>query len=141
MNVFICWLITILTDWVGIFVFYYLIFCNDHYREVLSKLHAAGNYSIEFCAVAAIIPAFFTAIYAAFNYELILSWAVIRWMSPLNVFSGRISHFFKTFVMSGAAWAMILFFAVLYFFPNAHFEWIVPFLKGISENLYNHLLT
>ena len=141
MRVFICWLITILTDWVGLFVFYYLIFCNDHYHEVLGKSHAVGNYSIEFSAVAAIVPAFICAIYAAINYELILSWAVIRWMSPLNVFSGRISHFFKTFVMSGAAWAGILSVFLRERLPNSLNEWVVPFIKGISESLYTLLFT
>lgn len=140
MRVFICWLITILSDWVGLVAFYYLIFCNESYHKHLNDLHAVANYQIEFSAVAAIVPAFFTALYAAINYELILSWAVIRWMSPLNVFTGRISHFIKTFIMSGAAWAGIIS-VILERYPNARFEWIVPFIKGISEHLYNSLFT
>ena len=141
MAVFLFWIINFLTEATGAFVLMYLISCNGHFYDMLRGMHTEGNFVIDFCATAAIIPATLTAIYAAVNYELTLSWAVLRWMSPVDVFSGRISHFFLTFIFSGAGWAMILFFSMLYFFPDAHFEWIVPFLKGISENLYNHLLT
>lgn len=141
MTVFLFWLISFLTDATGGFVIMYLISCNGHFYEMLRGMHAEGNYVIDFCATVAIIPATITAFYAAANYQLTLSWAVVRWMSPVDVVSGRISHFFLTFIFSGAGWAMILFFCMLYFFPDARFEWIVPFLKGISESLYNHLLT
>ena len=141
MTVFICWLISFFSDVVGALVIMYLLTCNAHFYEMLREMHAEGNYVIDFCATAAVVPAFLTATYAAINYVTTLSWAAIRWMSPLDVFSGRIFHFILTFIFSGAGWAMVLFFCMLKFFPNARCEWIVPFLKGISESMYNYLLT
>lgn len=141
MAVFICWLISIFSDFVGIMVIMCLISCNGQFYEMQRELHAEGNYVIDFSATLAVIPALLTATYAAINYVSTLSWAAIRRMSPLDIFSGRIFHFCMTFITSGAGWAMVLFFSLSYFFPNAHFKWIVPILKGISENLYNYLLT
>ena len=141
MKVFVCWLISVFSDVFGSLVIMVLLSNNGQFYEMLREMHANGNFVIDFCASAAAIPAILMAIYAAINYELTLSWAVIRWMSALNVFSGRISHFTITLFFSGAAWAMLLFLTIQFFFPDARFKWIVPFLKGISENLYNTLLT
>ena len=137
MKVFKFWLITNLTDWIGAFVLIFLIFNNEAYHSILNKLHASNSYLIEFSAVAAIVPAIWIAIYAASNYELLLSSGVLRWTSPLNLFTGRMSFFLKTMTFSGATWFAIIgiFFQML--MPNVHFEWIVPILKGISETLYN----
>ena len=138
MKILITWLISLLTDILGPLVIIAMLFGNN---DSLRQMHAEGNYVIDFCATAAVVPAILTAIYAAANYELTLSWAVLRWMSPLNVFSGRISHFFLTLILAGASWAMILIIGISYLFPNARFAWIVPFLKGISEDMYNYLFT
>jgi len=141
MKVFLFWLISSLTNITGGLVIIYLISSNGHFYEMLREMHSKGIYVIDFCTTAAIVPATITAVYAAANYELTLSWSVFRKLSPVDVFSGRISHFFLTFIFSGAGWAVILFFCMLYFFPGARFEWVVPILKGISEKLYNILLT
>ena len=134
MKVFICWLISILTDWVGMTVIALLLFAPN-VVVLLKDLHTNGYYAIGFSAIVAIVPAFVTAIYAAINYEIILSWGVIRWMSPLNILTGRMSHFFKTLFMSGAAWAIIIFLLLCWLFPNAHFEWFFTSLKGLFGNL------
>ena len=118
-----------------------LISCNGQFHDLLREMHAEGNYTIDFCATAAIIPSILTAFYSASNYTLTLSWAIARRMSPVDVFSVRVSHFFLTLIFSGAGWALILFVGIRFFFPNARFEWIVPILKGISGNLYNYLFT
>lgn len=140
MKVLVCWLISIFTDIVGAFVLIGLLGGYDIHSN-LHELHADGNYTLEFSALTAIILSILTAFYAAINYELTLSWAVIRWTSPLNVFSGRISHFFLTLVFSYAAWTATLFISISYIFPQARFKWIVPFIKGMSESLYNYLFT
>jgi len=141
MKVFLFWLISLLTDITGGFVWMGLISCNGQFHDLLREMHVEGNYTIDFCATLAIIPAILTAFYAASNYTLTLSWAIARRMSPVDVFSGRVSHFFLTLIFSGAGWALILFVGIQYIFPNARFEWIVPILKGISGNLYNYLFT
>ena len=51
-------------------------------------------------ALMAIIPAIVTAVYATLNYDLVLSWAVIRWMSPLNIVTNQFFYFFKTCYMN-----------------------------------------
>ena len=142
MKVFICWLISIFTDIVGSLVFIFLL--GGGYQIIqrsMHELHVDGYYTFEFSATVAVVLSILTAFYAAINYELTLSWAVLRWTSPLNVFSGRISHFFLTLFFSYVAWTATLFISISYIFPQARFKWIVPFIKGISENLYNYIFT
>ena len=141
MRVFIYLLITKLPEVIGGFVLIGLFSTFSKLHGMIIASHSNGYYIIDFCTTAAVIPATLTAIYAACNYELTLSWSVLRKMSPADVFSGRVSHFFLTLIFSGAGWAFILFICMAYYFPNARFEWIVLILKGISENLYNYLYT
>ena len=141
MRVFIYLLITKLSEIIGGFVLIGLLPSLSDFHRILLEDHSKGNYIIDFCTSAAVIPATLTAIFAAANYELTLSWSVLRRMSPVDVFSGRFTHSVITFIFSGAGWALILYICMGYFFPNARFEWIVPILKGISENLYNYFYT
>ena len=123
MRVFICWLINV-SDWIGEISLWMMLAMSANYFE-------KGDYSPLFGAVAAIIPAFVTAIYAAINYELVLSWAIIRWTSPLNLFTNRIFYFLKTLILSGAAWAALIAYLARRWFPNESFEWVIPFVKSI----------
>ena len=141
MRVFFFLLITKLSEIIGGCVLIGLLPSLRKYHELLLDDHAKGIYIIDFCTSVAVIPAALTAIFAAVNYELTLSWSVIRKMSPVDVFSGRVTHSLLTFIFSGAGWALILYLCMAYFFPKARFEWIVPILKGISENMYNYFYT
>ena len=125
MRVFICWLISV-TDWIGGLAIYFMI-------GVVPVLWGSGVFFLG--AMAAIIPAFITATYAAINYELVLSWAVVRWMSPLNIVSNRFYYFIKTLVLSGASWALLISYLAHKLFPNETFEWTVPFARNMIESV------
>lgn len=134
MRIFICWLIN-LCDWVGeLSIFYMLVSItphqatNSHFMDQIlptDPLFAVAG------AVMAIIPAIVTAIYATLNYKLVLSWAVIRWMSPLNIVTNQFFYFFKTLFLSGAAWAALLTYLIFKWFPNANLDWIPRLIKSI----------
>ena len=139
MKVFVCWLINV-CDWVGELSIVYLLaaisgkptsyaFLNNYlpldYRFVI-----AG-------ALMAIVPAIVTAIYATMNYNLVLSWAVVRWMSPLNIVTNQFFYFFKTLFLSGAAWAAFLTCLVYKWFPNANLEWALPLMRKIGNYIYH----
>ena len=126
MRVFICWLINA-CDWIGGLSFYAWFVILPLWKKV-----------VVFGSIVAIIPAFITAIYAAMNYELMLSRGMIRWMSPLNIVTNRFYYFFKVLFLSGAAWSVIISYCAHKFFPNENFDWLVPFLKNVVERI-SHL--
>lgn len=140
MKLFYIWVISVLTDWVGFFVLFLLLFDYADFLKLIRGLHEENNYTMEFSAIIAFIPAFLSALYAAKNYRLILSWVMIRRMSPLNIFTGQISHFIKTFIMSGAACTAILFFLITVLFPNMHFEWVMPLINNCYELFCKYIL-
>ena len=133
MRVFICWLINI-CDWVGELSIVYLILAiseHDTTSDLINQYVPPDPHFAIAGGVMAIIPAIVTAIYATLNYELVLSWAVIRWMSPLNIVTNQIFYFFKTLFLSGAAWAAILTILTFKLFPNANMDWALNILKNI----------
>lgn len=128
MRLFICWLISV-TDWIGGLAIYIMF-------GVVPVMWGAGVFF--WGAMVAIIPAFITAIYAAINYELVLSWAVVRWMSPLNIVSNRVYYFIKTLVLSGAAWALLISYVSHKLFPNEDFEWTIPYVRNLIESVLRY---
>ena len=133
MRVFICWLINV-CDWVGELSIVYLILAiseHDTTSDLINQYVPLDPHFAIAGGVMAIIPAIVTAIYATLNYELVLSWAVIRWMSPLNIVTNQIFYFFKTLFLSGAAWAAILTILTFKLFPNANMDWALNILKNI----------
>lgn len=123
MRVFICWLINA-CDWLGAISFWFMIAM----APILGNAFFLG-------VLAAIIPAVITAVYAAINYELMLSWAVIRWMSPLNIVTNRIFYFFKVLVLSGALWALIISYSAHKLFPNESFDWALVLFRKFIESI------
>ena len=133
MRVFICWLINV-CDWVGELSIVYLILAISKHETTSDFINQYVPSDPHFAiagGVMAIIPAIVTAIYATLNYELVLSWAVIRWMSPLNIVTNKIFYFFKTLFLSGAAWAALLTILSFKLFPNANMDWALNLLKII----------
>ena len=133
MRVFICWLINV-CDWVGELSIVYLILAISKHETTSDFINQYVPSDPHFAiagGVMAIIPAIVTAIYATLNYELVLSWAVIRWMSPLNIVTSKIFYFFKTLFLSGAAWAALLTILSFKLFPNANMDWALNLLKII----------
>ena len=90
-----------------------------------------------FGAMLAIIPAIVTAVYATLNYNLILSWAVIRRMSPLNIISNQFYFFFKTLILMGAVWAALLTCLTFKLFPNLNLDWTLPFVRKIVDGIFH----
>lgn len=138
MKVFVCWLINV-CDWVGELSIIYLLAAISeeptNYAFLNNYLPQDNRFVIA-GAFMAIIPAIVTAIYATLNFNLVLSWAVIRWMSPLNIVTNQLFYFFKTLFLSGAAWAAILTFFMYKWFPNADLDWTLPLLKNIADYFY-----
>ncbi len=132
MKVFICWLISV-ADTIGLLSFIYMLSAlgtkpEDDLGAYAAYIPNDFHYAVA-GGVAAIIPAIATAIYGTLNYELTLSWAVIRWMSPLNIFKNRVVYFFKSLILSGAVWAALFTFCLFKCFPNTNFEWVLETVK------------
>lgn len=141
MRVFICWLIS-MSDWVGeLSLFYvFLVFggadgIKPEYAFIAEMIPPDIHFLIA-GSVMAIIPAIITAIYGTINYDLVLSWAIVRWMSPLNIFTNQVFYFFKTLFLSGAAWAALFTYLTYKFFPNANLEWFTNFAKTLFNYLF-----
>lgn len=138
MKIFICWLINV-CDWVGELSIVYMVIafstkptnCSwlNQYIPTDSHFAIAGG-------IMAVIPAIITAIYAALNYELVLSWAVIRWMSPLNIVTNQFFYFFKTLFLSGASWAALLTYLTFKLNPNANLEWFMNLFRNVINFLF-----
>ena len=134
MRVFICWLIS-LCDWIGELSFIYVFIAltphqatnNSFWDQVLP----ADPHFALVGGLMAIIPAIVTAVYATKNYDLVLSWAVIRWLSPLNIVTNQFFFFFKTLILSGAAWAALFTYFTFRWFPNANFDWTTRLIKSV----------
>lgn len=143
MRVFICWLINV-CDWVGeLSIVYMVIAVSENTQTNNTFLNDLIPTDIHFAiagALMAIIPAFVTAVYATLNYDLLLSWAVIRWMSPLNIVTNQFFYFFKTLFLSGAAWAAILTILTFKLFPNANLEWIGPIVRNVVNSIYHFFI-
>ena len=136
MRVFICWLIS-LSDWVGELSLYYvfLVFSGSNsikpeYAFIAEMIPPNIHFLVAGC-VMAVIPAIITAIYGTINYDLVLSWAVVRWMSPLNIVTNQVFYFFKTLFLSGAAWAALFTYFTFKYFPNANLEWFTNMVKSL----------
>ena len=90
MKIFLCWLINV-CDWVGVLSMAYMLVAIAPHQPTnstfVNQLIPTDPHFALFGAMLAIIPAIVTAVYATLNYNLILSWAVIRRMSPLNIIS------------------------------------------------------
>lgn len=142
MRIFLCWLINV-CDWVGELSIFYMFIAiqgnsfefNEQYAFLYKYFPVDGHFAI-LGGILAIIPALVTAIYAAINYDLVLSWAVIRWMSPLNIFTSIVFYFFKTLFLMGAVWAALFTYLTFKFFPNADLSWTTSFLKSIWNILF-----
>lgn len=133
MRVFICWLINA-ADWVGELSIIYMVIAFSTKPTNISWLNQyipTDPYFSIAGALIAIIPAIITAIYATINYDLVLSWAVIRWMSPLNIVTNQFFYFFKTLFLSGAAWAAFITCLLFRLFPNENFKWSLNIMKSI----------
>lgn len=128
MRVFICWLINV-SDWLGELSFGFLI----------AAIPKWGAGVILFGAIAAIIPSIITTVYATMNYDLVLSWAIIRWMSPLNIVTNQLFYFIKTLILSGAAWAFVFTYVAHKLFPNNSFEWAISLVRNVVDSIYNIL--
>lgn len=139
MKVFVCWLINV-CDWVGELSIIYLLSAISEkptYFAFLNNNIPQDNRFVIAGALMAIIPAIVTAIYATLNYNLVLSWAVVRWMSPLNIITNQFFYFFKTLFLSGAAWAAFITYNMYKWFPNANLDWALPLLRKIADYFYN----
>lgn len=140
MRVFICWLINV-CDWVGeLSIAYMFVAIVPHQATnstFLNQIIPTDPHFAILGAMLAIIPAIVTAVYATMNYDLILSWAVIRWMSPLNIVSNQFYYFFKTLILIGAAWAALLTYLTFKLFPNLNLDWTGPFVRKIVEGIYH----
>ena len=139
MRVFICWLINV-CDWVGEISIYYMILALSEEaaqsNSFLSQYFPTNFHFAVAGAVLAIIPAIITAVYATLNYDLVLSWAIIRWMSPLNIVTNQFFYFFKTLILSGAAWAAFLTYLTFRLFPNANLEGFTNAFRGVINFLF-----
>lgn len=133
MRIFICWLIT-LSDLLGIPSGLYILYALGRHTAEDLGVYAAyiptDFHVVVAGSVAAIIPAIATAMFGSINYNLLLSWAIIRWMSPLNIFTNKIYYFFKTLFLTGAVWAALITFFLYKCFPNTSFEWVLNMIKG-----------
>lgn len=138
MKIFLCWLINV-CDWVGeLSIAYMLVAIVPHQATnstFLNQLIPTDSHFALFGAMLAIIPAIITAVYATKNYDLVLSWAVIRWMSPLNIVSNQFYYFFKTLILMGAAWAALLTWLTFKLFPNLNLDWTGSFVREIVEGV------
>lgn len=136
MRVFICWLISML-DWVGELSLYYIFLSFVGSKEIkpeyayIAEIVPDDIHFLLAGSIIAIIPAIITAVYGTINYDLVLSWAVVRWMSPLNVFSNQVFYFFKTLFLSGAAYAALFTYILFRYFPDTDLKWSAQILKAI----------
>ena len=126
---FICWLIS-MSDWVGELSLYYVLLVlggagadNLKPDAFLAGMMPPDIRFLVVGSVMAIIPAIVTAIYGTINYDLVLSWSIVRLMSPLNIFTNQVFYFFKTLFLSGAAWAALFTYLSFKYFPNTNLEW------------------